>query len=82
MSGMIISWFADVGTLACIWLSGRKNIVAWPVGLVAQALWLVFSFKVGDPGLIFLNVAVTVVYGHNWWLWRKRNDHQEEVSRR
>lgn len=68
----MMTWIACFGTLLCIFLAGKKNILAWPIGIAAQLLWVWFSLHVGDLGLLSLNIVVTGLYACNWYTWRKQ----------
>lgn len=50
-------------------LAGNKRKGAWAVGLLNQALWLVWIVLTQSWGLIPMNLALWVVYGRNYVKW-------------
>lgn len=55
-----------------IWMTlmaGNKHPKAWAVGLVNQALWLVWIVSTSAWGLLPMNIALWVVYGRNHFKW-------------
>ena len=56
-----------------IWMTlmaGNKHPKAWLIGLIAQALWLIWIFSAEAWGLLPMNIALTYVYARNHRLWR------------
>jgi len=54
-----------------VWLTARRNMLCWPVGIVGVAVYgvLFWQWKLyGDMALQGLYVA-TQIYG--WWCWRR-----------
>lgn len=69
---------AAVGILG-IYLAGKKNLWGWAVGLGAQSLWIVYAIVTGQYGFILSAVAYGIVYGRNWYLWKRDlNDIKQE----
>lgn len=56
-------------TIYSMLLAGNKRKGAWLVGLVNQALWLVWIFLTGTWGLIPMNIALWIVYTRNYIKW-------------
>jgi len=50
-------------------LAGNKKKSAWAVGLLNQALWLVWIIEIGSWGLLPMNIALWVVYSRNYIKW-------------
>ncbi|MFM0736462.1 nicotinamide riboside transporter PnuC [Paraburkholderia xenovorans] len=67
--GVIVSALA-------IWLTARRKMLCWPVGLVSVALygWIFYDAKLYSDMLLQGAFAVLQVYG--WWRWlaQQRND--------
>lgn len=53
-------------------LAGNKHRLAWFVGLIGQALWLVWIVLTATWGLLPMNIALWIVYGRNHWKWGRR----------
>jgi nicotinamide riboside transporter PnuC len=66
---------AAIGILG-IYLAGRRNLWGWAIGVGAQALWIVYAIATGQFGFIVSAIAYSVVYGRNWWKWRKEQKSQ------
>jgi len=69
---MIATYLPFVLSALTIWmtlLAGNKHRSAWLVGLVNQALWLVWIVATEAWGLVPLNAALWVVYARNHFKW-------------
>ena len=72
MKTQIIFYLPFLLSIVTIWmtlLAGNFHRSAWLVGLVNQALWLVWIVMSETWGLIPLNLALWVVYAHNHYKW-------------
>jgi hypothetical protein len=65
-----LPWLLSCITIYMTLLAGNMHPRAWLVGLVGQALWLVWILVTQTWGLIPLNVALWVVYARNHLKWR------------
>lgn len=65
-----LPWFLSAITIYMTLLAGNLHPQAWLVGLVNQALWLVWIIATGTWGLLPLNLALWIVYGRNHMKWR------------
>lgn len=65
-----IPWLLSCITIYMTLLAGNKHRHAWAVGLVGQALWLVWIVATKAWGLLPLNAALWVVYARNHMKWR------------
>ena len=72
MMDQVVALATSLGTLAMMWLAGRKKAAAWVVGLLNQGLWVTFIILFQAWGLIPLTAALTLIYARNLWLWRER----------
>ncbi len=66
-----LPWLLSVITIYMTVLAGNKHRYAWAVGLINQALWLVWIVAAEAWGLIPMNIALWFVYARNHLLWRK-----------
>jgi hypothetical protein len=71
MFKQLISLATSGGTLATMWLLGRKDFRGWYMGLISQAIWLVFIFSFSAWGLLPLSVSLTIMYVFNLRKWRR-----------
>lgn len=67
-----LPWLLSVITIWMTVLAGNKHRSAWVVGLVNQALWLVWIIASDAYGLLPMNAALWVVYTRNHIKWSNR----------
>ena len=65
-----LPWLLSTITIWSMHLAGDKHSWTWAVGLVNQALWLVWIIASESWGLIPMNVALWIVYARNHLKWR------------
>ena len=56
-------------TIYSMLLAGNKKRGAWAVGLVNQALWLIWIILSASWGLLPMNIALWIVYIRNYLKW-------------
>ena len=66
-----LPWLLSAITIWMTLLAGNKHPKAWLVGLVNQALWLVWIIASETWGMLPMNIALWVVYGRNHFKWAK-----------
>lgn len=74
MAAVIVEYLPWLLSAITIWmtlLAGNLHPKARLVGLVNQALWLVWIVLSGTVGLLPLNIALWVVYWRNNKKWNK-----------
>lgn len=74
MSDTLVSylpWLLSAITIYMTVLAGNKHRWAWAVGLVNQALWLVWIIASASWGLLPMNLALWIVYGRNHLKWSR-----------
>ncbi|AMH43973.1 aminotransferase [Burkholderia sp. PAMC 28687] len=71
--GVIVSALA-------IWLTARRRMLCWPVGLASVALygWIFFDAKLYSDMLLQGAFAVLQVYG--WWVWLEQGKRNTQVD--
>ena len=70
MIATYLPWLLSAITIWMTILAGNKHPFAWAIGLVNQALWLVWITATDTWGLIPMNIALWVVYARNHWKWK------------
>ncbi len=60
-----LPWLLSALTIYTMLRAGKVSKHAWLVGLVNQALWLVWIIAAGAWGLIPMNIALWFVYARN-----------------
>ncbi len=66
----MLTLIAAAFTIASVYLSGRKNIWAWPLGLAGAALWVLFALHIGDMGVLLMNGFFVALYIYNFITWK------------
>lgn len=66
-----LPWLMSAATIYMTLLAGDKHPKAWAIGLVNQALWLVWIVATSAWGLLPMNAALWVVYARNHLRWTK-----------
>ena len=66
----VLTLIAAVFTIASVYLSVRKNICAWPLGLAGAVLWVWFALDIGDTGVLLMNGFFCFLYCFNFWKWK------------
>ena len=65
-----LPWLLSAITIYMTVMAGNKHRNAWAIGLLNQALWLVWIVSASAWGLIPMNIALWVVYARNHLKWR------------
>ena len=68
-----LPWFLSAATIYMTILAGNKTRWAWAVGLVNQALWLVWIMASASYGLLPMNIALWILYGRNHLKWMQKD---------
>jgi hypothetical protein len=64
-----LPWIMSSMTIAVMWLAGSKNIWAWRLSLLNQALWATWIINTGTWGLLPLTAAMVFVGVRNLLKW-------------
>ncbi len=70
--GYPISWLEFVGTLfnlACVILVARRNILTWPIGLVAVVLFGVLFYQINLYADVLEQVYYLITGVVGWYMW-------------
>lgn len=66
-----LPWLMSCITIYMTILAGNKTRYAWIVGLVNQALWLLWILTMQAYGLLPMNLALWIIYFRNHLKWNK-----------
>lgn len=66
-----LPWLLSAITAWMTVLAGDKNRNAWAIGILNQALWMVWIIASRSWGFVPLNLVLWVVYARNHWKWRQ-----------
>ena len=78
---MIVTYLPWLLSALTIWmtvLAGNLHRSAWLIGLLNQALWLVWICASESWGLVPMNLALWIVYFRNHRLWRAEQVEPQE----
>ena len=67
----LLPWLLSAITIYMTVLAGNKHRLAWAVGLLNQALWLVWIVGTKTWGLLPMNAALWIVYARNHLKWNQ-----------
>lgn len=70
----ILPWILSAITIYTMFLANEKSKNTWIVGLINQALWLIWIILISAWGLLPMNIALWVIYTRNHIKWRALND--------
>lgn len=81
--GYPISWLELVGTifnLACVILVARRNILTWPIGIIAVVLFGILFYQINLYADVIEQVYYLITGVVGWYLWAsvKRNDRDKK----
>ncbi len=71
MIATYLPWLLSAITVYMNVLAGNRTRWAWALGLLNQALWLLWIVATAHWGLLPMNLALWIVYGRNHWKWMK-----------
>lgn len=79
MSGPLLEWSAVVASLLGVWLMAQRRMLAWPLGLVAVALYAVVfaQARLYSDALLQGVFAGFLVYG--WVNWHRRRQQDGDI---
>jgi nicotinamide mononucleotide transporter len=65
-----LEWIAAAVSIAAVWLTARRHLLGWPVGLVSVALYagVFVDARLYSDALLQGAFAGFIVYG--WWRWK------------
>lgn len=66
-----LPWILSTLTICMTWLAGNKYRYTWALGLLNQALWLVWILVTHTWGLLPMNIALWCIYLRNHFHWRR-----------
>lgn len=72
---MIETYLPYLLSAITIWmtlLAGNKHNNAWIVGLINQALWLIWIIASATWGMLPMNFALWIVYARNHFKWNQK----------
>lgn len=79
-----VSWaelFGDVTGIACVWLTARRHIANWPVGLANNAFFFLLFWWAKLYGDAVLQLVFGALGAYGWWAWARPGEAARRVRR-
>jgi nicotinamide mononucleotide transporter len=74
-----LEYIAVFAGIASVWFSRIENILVYPVGLINTTIYVYLSFQYHLPGEASVNFYYTIMSLYGWYMWLKRDTHQQKV---
>ncbi len=68
----MIAWVAMLITLLAVFLTTKKSIWCWPVGIANNVLWIVYAITTFQLPLVVLNAILLSLNVYGWRQWTKK----------
>lgn len=65
----VVEWIATAGSLTGVWMVANQLRMGFMVWLVANILWIWFSFTHRHWGLLFLSACYLVINAYAFLTW-------------
>jgi nicotinamide mononucleotide transporter len=75
----MVELFAAILTLWCVWLTTKRNILSWPVGIAAIVLYAFTFFGVKLYADFFLQGVFLIQSIYGWYNWSQNKNNINEV---
>lgn len=79
ISHLLVQLTISALVLASVWTAGQHKIIAWPLLIAGQSIFLGYALVTQQAGFWPLNVGMVLIGIRNWILWR-RQKHAEPVT--
>jgi hypothetical protein len=74
------SWLLTGVGVFGLYLIGRKLVLGWIVGILAQVLWVAYAYVSGQPGFYVSAIAYGLVYAVSLRRWIRQARDAEPSS--
>ncbi len=79
-----VSWaelFGDATGVACVWMTARKHVSNWPVGLLNNAFFFLLFWWSKLYGDAVLQLVFAALGAYGWWAWARPGEAERPVRR-
>lgn len=66
-----LEFFGTLANIASVWLIARKNVLTWPVGIVAVILFLALFYQIQLYSDMLEQFYFLVTGFWGWWVWTR-----------
>ena len=70
----MIEFVAVIFSLLCVWLTAKKNILCWPIGIIGMIGYAIIFKEKGDIGNFLLQFAFLGQSVWGWINWKTSNN--------
>lgn len=74
MNTEVLEIIAVLSTLSCVIYLNIKNVLGWPLGIIAAASYLVIFFQTELYFQSILQIVFILQSIYGWWIWKKDKD--------
>ena len=75
----MIEFLAAILTLLCVWLTTKRHIMSWPIGIVAIILYSFIFIEVKLYADFFLQIVFLFQGLYGWYNWSQNKNNINEV---
>ena len=75
----MLELFAAILTLWCVWLTAKRDLMSWPVGIAALVLYGCLFFQVKLYADLFLQLVFLFQSIYGWYNWQNNKDYDDRV---
>ena len=61
--------FGFITGVLCVWLGAREKVVAWPIGIANNAIFLAIFWRNGLYAIAGLQIIYAAISVYGWWNW-------------
>ncbi len=80
MNPALLEWSAVAASILGVWLMARRHLLAWPVGLVAVALYAVVFVEARLYSDTLLQIAFGAFLLYGWLSWRRNAAAEGQIT--
>lgn len=73
-----IEFFGTLANIWSVWLISKRNILSWPVGIVAVVLFMILFYQIQLYSDFLEQVYFLITSFIGWWVWYKHPTSQQE----
>lgn len=61
--------FGFITGVLCVWLGAREKVIAWPIGIANNAIFLIIFWRSGLYAIAGLQIIYAAISAYGWWNW-------------
>jgi len=76
----IVELVATSTSIICVWLTIRRHILSWAIGIVGIIAFMYVFYQVNLYGDMFLQFIYLAQSIYGWWYWQKYNNAELQLK--